>query len=285
MYDIIIIGKGPAGISASLYAKRAGLNVAIIANGYGNLEKADKVQNYFGTQPIISGMQLLTNGEKQAKALGVEIIQQEVVNLKWLDNFVVTTTQQSYECASLIIAVGVAKKQPTIAGMEQFVGKGISYCAICDAFFYRGKKVAVLGEGNYALHELQALSLAQECYVVTNGQQVTADFGTTTVIDKKIKSIGGNNVVEYIQFDDGDKLYVDGIFIALGQASSISFAKELGLEIIDNHLVVDRNMATNIAGIYCAGDCTGGLLQISKAVSDGAIAATNAIAYVKKLKK
>lgn len=282
MNEVIVIGKGPAGISASLYIKRGGIDVTIIANGHGSLEKADKVQNYFGTAPIVSGAELLQNGIKQAEALGIEIKNEEVVNIQWLDNFVVTTTKGKYEAKCLVLATGSARRSPKIVGLDKLVGHGVSYCAMCDAFFYRGKKVAIIGEGNYAQHEAEALLKCSERYILTNGKKAVGDFDGMKVVETKIKQIVGNEKVEQVLLEDGSKIDVDGVFVALGQANSSSFAKELGIFIEDNHLVVDKNMATSVPGIFCAGDCIGGLLQISKAVADGAIAGTSVVNFFKE---
>lgn len=281
MIDTIVIGKGPAGISAALYLKRAGKDVKVIASGYGALEKTDKIQNYYGTEPIVSGKELLERGIKQAKELDIDILDEEVVGIVWLDQFVVKTTKGDYETKSIIIATGAARNMPKIKGLYNLVGYGVSFCAICDAFFYRGKTIAVLGEGNYAKHELEALGGAKKAYILSNGKELTAEFNDNEVVTEKIVEIVGDSQVEAVMFESGKRLPVDGVFIALGQASCANLAKTLGLAVDGINIKVDKNMATNIPGIYCAGDCTGGLLQISKAVGEGAIAATGVINYIK----
>ena len=148
MYDVIVIGAGPAGISASLYAKRSNMNVLVLYNGESNLEKATEIENYYGFVDGISGKELYENGIKQAKNLGVEIRNEEVLYLeKKQENFKVNTADNEYLSKTVIIATGNKKLKPNIKGIEEFDGKGISYCAICDGFFYRNKNVAIIGNG------------------------------------------------------------------------------------------------------------------------------------------
>ena len=146
MYDIIIIGAGPAGISASLYAKRAGTNVLVLYNENTSLSKAEKIENYYGFPGGITGEDLYENGIKQAKELGVEIKKKEVIQIENLGNtFNVKTEEEIYETKAIILSTGNKKVRPNIKGIKEFEGKGVSYCAICDAFFYRNKNVAVIG--------------------------------------------------------------------------------------------------------------------------------------------
>ena len=146
MYDIVIIGAGPAGISAGLYAKRANTNVLILHYGDASLESAEKIDNYYGFPGGISGKNLYENGIKQAEKLGVEIIKKEVIQIENLGNtFNVKTEDVNYESKAIIISSGNKKVKPKIKGIKEFEGKGVSYCAICDAFFYKKKNVAIIG--------------------------------------------------------------------------------------------------------------------------------------------
>lgn len=148
MYDVIIIGSGPAGISAALYTQRGGLKTLIISKGSSSLEKAHKIQNYYGLVEEISGKELYKIGIEQAKRIGVEIIEDEVVQISNEKNFKVTTINAEYDATNVILATGINRKESTIKGIKEYEGKGISYCAVCDAFFFRGKDVAVIGDGN-----------------------------------------------------------------------------------------------------------------------------------------
>ena len=283
MYDIIIIGAGPAGISAGLYAKRAGANVLILYYGESNLDKAEKIDNYYGFVDGINGKTLYENGIEQAKKLRIEVRNEEVLHIEKVEDFTVKTTQGEYNSKSIIISTGNKKLRPNVKGVLQFEGKGISYCAICDGFFYRGKNVVVIGNGEFAVNEANDLkNIVNNVKILTNGLKIEAasDF---EIVTKKIKEIHGKDRVELIEFEDGTTLDVDGIFIALGKAGGSDFAKKMGVMLDKDNIIVDENMKTNIDGLYSCGDVTGGLLQVSKAVYDGAKAGLDAAKYVRKI--
>ena len=149
MYDVIIVGAGPAGVSAGLYAKRANLNVLILYHGESNLEKAMEIDNYYGFANGVDGATLYKNGISQAKNLGIDVRDEEVLNIEKIDNFIVQSVNGKYESKAVIIATGNKKLRPNIKGILDFEGKGISYCAICDGFFYRNKDVVVIGNGEF----------------------------------------------------------------------------------------------------------------------------------------
>lgn len=284
MYDVTIIGAGPAGISASLYAKRANLNVLVLYHGESNLEQATEIDNYYGFPGGISGKELYENGIKQAKDLGVDVIEKEVVKITNENKlFNVETVDGKYETKTIIFATGNKKIRPNIDGTLEFEGKGISYCAICDAFFYRKKNVAVIGNGEFAISEANELShVANSIKVLTNGlDKPECEFEVNT---KKIKSILGEKRVEKVQFEDGTEIEIDGIFIALGEASGSDFAKTLGIIQEGDNIKVNEKMKTNIEGIYACGNINGGLLQVCKAVYEGAQAGLSAVEFVRKLK-
>jgi thioredoxin reductase (NADPH) len=286
MYDLIIIGKGPAGLSASIYAVRAGLNVLVIGRDHGALEKAEKIENYLGFIEPLSGIELLANAEAQAKRLGVEIVQDEVTGVSWMENFEVHTTSESYSAASVVLATGIPRRKATVKGLTGFDGKGVSYCATCDGFFYRGKNVAVIGSGEYALKEAGELKpFAARITLLTNGREFEGSFTDDKIeLDKrKLKSVfGSEEKVGGLEFEDGSKLDVDGIFVAEGTASALDLALKLGLDNDGKVILVDESQATNLPGIFAAGDCTGGLLQVAVAVGEGARAGMSASAYVKE---
>lgn len=287
MSSVIIIGNGPAGISTALYTTRAGIDTIVIGKDQGSLEKASEIENYYGLTEPVSGAQLVENGIKGAKRLGAEIIHDEVLNISYDDQFIVVTNSKEYRADGLVIATGSSRNTPRIKGIKEFEGLGISYCATCDAFFYRGKDVAVLGHSNYALHEAKELAATSgSVTILTNGKD--PDFEITddniSVNTKKIKEITGDDLVNGLVFEDGSSLDISGIFIALGVAGSSDLARQIGAAIDGNKILVDENMATNIPGLYAAGDCTGGLLQISKAVYEGAKAGTELSKYLRQKK-
>ena len=279
MYDVIIIGSGPAGISAGIYLKRAKKNVLIISKGNSALEKAEKIDNYYGVLNV-SGKELYELGLKQAKALDIHIEDDEVTNISFENNFIVTTVNRQFESKYVIIATGTNRKTPNIKGIKEFEGKGVSYCAICDAFFYRNKDVAVIGNGNYAIHEANHLKpVAKSVTILTNGKEIVENRSMQEfeIEETPIREFRGSNVIEEIEFDNNNTKKIDGVFIAIGTASSTDLAKKIGAVVKNNNIVVDENMETTVKGMYACGDCTGGLLQVNKAVYEGAKAALSII--------
>ena len=283
MLDTIIIGNGPAGISAALYIQRAGLKSLIIGKDSGALAKAEKIENYYGFVNPISGKELVSNGLLQAKRLGAQYINDEVTGLSYDGNFTVYTANKNFSSKSVLIATGKVKNKPRFKGLEEFEGNGISYCAVCDGFFYRGKDVVVIGNSDYALHEAkELLPLVKSLTLLTDGNNLTINVPPSIKVNrKKIRSVEGTDFAEKISFEDGSKMHTDGIFIAAGSASSSDLAKKIGAEIDKDNIVVDENLHTNIDGLFAAGDCTGGMLQISKAVYEGSKAGTEIIKYVR----
>ena len=283
MSNVIIIGNGPAGISTALYTTRAGIDTTIIGKDSGSLGKASEIENYYGFEQPISGKDLIQNGIVQAKRLGAKMLTEEVVGISYTDKLVVLTKENEYLADSIVIATGSSRTTPSIKGLKEFEGHGVSYCAVCDAFFYRGKDVAVLGNGEYAIHEaLDLLPTSNSVTIITNGKQPTTPIPDNIKLNtNKVESLAGDEVLEKINFIDGSSLSVSGLFIAIGVAGSVDLAKKLGARTENNKIVTDEFMATNIPGLYAAGDCTGGLLQISKAVYEGALAGTEIIKFLR----
>lgn len=278
---VIIIGGGPAGVSASLYTVRAGIDTSLIIYEESALDKAENIENYYGFPGGISGAELKKRGLEQARALGVRILEEEVVGLA-MDfsdqkqsamELIVKTSQADHPADAVIIAMGSQRKAPDVEGIKEYEGKGVSYCAVCDGFFYRGKTVAVLGSGEYADSEARELEpLAAE---VIRLEDISA-----------IKRFSGNNDqdadrLRRVEFKDGTSKEIDGLFIAYGTAGPGDLAKKIGIMTEGSRIIVDEKMATNVPGIFAAGDCTGGMLQVSKAVADGAKAAASAIAHLR----
>ena len=284
MHDIVIIGKGPAGISAALYAVRAGMKTLVAGNGIGALERAKLIENYYGLENPLSGEEIQRRGENQLKALGGEILNTEVTGIGMEENFVVETAAGSFPCKAVIIAVGKSHKSVNIPGIAEFEGKGVSYCAVCDGFFFRGKSLGVLGSGEYALNEARHLSgFAKEITIFTNGKPFEAAGENPFKLDtRKIKTLLGETVLSGLGLEDGETAAIEGLFVAVGQASAADFAQKLGVMMEDGNITVDSDNMTNLPGIFAAGDCIGGLNQMSTAVGEGAVAGQRAAEYVKK---
>ena len=288
MYDVIIIGAGPAGISASLYTQRAGNKTLNIYQNDTSLSKAKKIENYYGFENGISGKDLYEAGIKQARNIGVTVLEEEVLRIDINEyGFKVVTSKDTYEAKSVIIAIGTKKNKVNIKGVKELEGRGISYCAICDGFFYKDRNVAVIGSGNYALSETNDLiNIAKKVTILTNGDQAP-EFRADNVeiLTKPIEEVAGENKVREVRFKDNTAIETDGVFIAQGTAGSIELAKKLGLITKGDKIAVNENMETNIKGIYACGDCTGGLLQVSKAVHEGTVAGLEVNKYLKTLNK
>ena len=172
MYDVIIIGAGPAGISASLYTRRANLKTLVLYSDKSSLEKTDKIENYYGFEDGIDGKELYFSGIKQTEKIETDVKKEEVVNIVNEDKkFSITTSKNKYMSKVVILATGNKKNKPQIDGIDRLEGKGISYCAICDGFFYKNKSVAVLGNSKYALSEVNDLiNVVKDITVLTNGK-------------------------------------------------------------------------------------------------------------------
>ena len=287
MKKAIIIGSGPAGISAALYLQRSGkVQTVVISKGIGALAKAEKIENFYGFSEPISGRELHENGIEGAKRLGVQFIEEEVVSLSYNAEMhpIVSTTQQDHSADAVLIATGTSRKTVPIKGLKEHEGKGVSYCAVCDAFFFRKRPVCVIGNGEYAVHEAEVLaSTSGSVTILTNGLKMASEVPESiTVIDKKIVSVNGEVTVESVQFEDGDTLEVKGVFVALGVAGSGELARKVGAETENGRIKVNEKMQTNLPGLYAAGDCTGGMLQVYKAVYDGATAGLAMLEYLKQ---
>ena len=288
MTKLIIIGDGPAGASAALYTLRGNIDTTVISKGYGALEKAHAIENYYGLATPLPGKELHDLGVSQVRKLGADIVSKEVVGISFDGKFKILTADEEFSADALIIATGTSRKVPRIKGIADFEGLGVSYCAVCDGFFHRGKDVAVLGSGKYALHEAQALlPIAGSVTVLTDGTSPEVEFPSEIKVDeRKISHLDGSPMaLSTVVFDDSSSMTISGLFIAQGSASSTDLARKVGIATDSNKIVVDENMATNIPGIFACGDCTGGLLQVSKAVYDGATAGNSVVKYLRELTK
>lgn len=286
-YDVIIIGKGPAGLSASLYTARGNMKTLIIGKT-SVLTKGERIENYCCTEPE-SGEDLIAKGVDQAKSFGVEMVEEDVLDIKKEDDFIITTDKNKYSSKSIIIATGQDRKQIPIKNIEKYENKGVHYCAVCDGFFYTDKKVGILGYTDYAIHELMEIRRnTKEITLLTNGKELDVSEKNKQFLEennievnrKKVQSTEGDEALAKIIYQDGKEEKFDGIFVAYGSASSIDFARKLGIMTENDSIKVDASQQTNIEGVFAAGDCTGGLTQVATAVGQGAVAGQKVKAYV-----
>ena len=247
------------------------------------------IQNYYGLEQAISGKELEEKGIVGARELGISIVEDELVMLEYNSDFTgfrATSPKKTYEADSIIIAAGTTRKSPKITGLKEMEGHGVSYCAVCDGFFYRGKTAAVLGAGDYAVHEVEALlPHAAKVILFTQGEEAPVNLPSSVEVHKEeVVSLEGTTRVEGAVLANGERVATDGLFIALGTASGSDLARKLGIFLEGQNIKVDEHAATNVPGIFAAGDCTGGLLQVSKAVYQGAEAGLSAVRYLKEHK-
>jgi len=273
MYDVIIIGKGPAGISASLYTSRANLKTLVIA-------KAE----------INSCESLLQERKTQGVNLGVDMVEEEVISIKKSDFFEVITANNKFIAKSLLIATGQTNKKLKVDRLSDFEGKGVSHCTSCDGFFYDGLKVGLIGFKDYAIYEaLELKAYTEDITIFTNGRELelTDNFKkyeqSFKINYKDIKRLEGNDFLEKIIFNDDKTEAVDGIFIAYESAATVDFANKLGLVTNGEFISVDINQQTNVKGVFAAGGCTGDLMQINNAVAQGAMTGKSIIEYVRNI--
>lgn len=292
MYDVIIVGAGPAGLSAAVYCSRGRTKTLVIGDiTQSRACKAKELDNYLGFPSGISGRKFVELGAAQVERFGGKIVPGEVVGIKPFDQFEVELASGSkYQAKAIILATGVSSKASGIRNEEALVGMGVSYCANCDAFFYRDRRVAIIGSANLAAKEaLELLPHTRDVTIFSHGQtfEISPNLleelqnEKVTLRDEKVVEFVGNGRLEALRLDSGELWAVDGAFLAHGTASSLDFARTLGLQIDKNHIVVDADGKTNFPGVFAAGDCAGPPLQAAKAVGQGCCAAIAAMAYVR----
>lgn len=299
-YDLIIIGSGIAGITAAIYAKRSNLNVLIIEKSApgGLLNKIDKINNYPGFTEI-TGPELAEKLFLQLKELNVEIKYEEVINVE-LENELrkVETKNNDYYTKAILIATGRTPKKIGLQNEESLYGKGLSTCALCDANFFRGKDVAVIGGGNSALSEaLYLANIVNKVYLIHRRDSFKADYSLIEQVNKKenievvynsnVTNINTeNNMISNIELDNDTKIDVSGIFVYIGFVPGINFIERLGITNDKGYIVTNGFGETNVPGIYAAGDIIEKqIYQLVTAASEGAIAAININSYCKTMNK
>lgn len=286
MRKCVIIGAGPAGMAAALYLKRAGIEPVIIEKEVpgGEMLKTKTIENYLGFESIDGG-ELALKMNKQLKDLGVLIVKDKVLNVIKKDKFEVQLELETIECDYVIVATGRTPRKLGLRGEEELTGRGISYCAVCDGAFYRGKEVAVIGGGDSALTE--ALYLADLCskvYVIARRDLRASDVLQNRVKNKEnivvLKNVQVSNLeyenekLSQIILDDGQTLPVSGMFIAIGGMPELGFLNEMDIEMKNGYIVTNDRMESSVKGLYAIGDVRyKDFYQIVTAVSDGAIAA------------
>lgn len=295
MYDVIIIGCGPAGMTAAIYLKQAGINVAIIEKNApgGNMNMALNIKNYPGFSEI-KGAMLSLNMFNQIRALEIPYIYGEVIAINDRETKQVITNKDTYEAKYLIIASGRKNKELRLMNEKQYLGNGISYCAICDGSLYKNKEVIIVGNNKETIEEAIYLSELASSVTIVNEKQ---DFDIKEELKQKLlsksniyylnnskitKLIGDDNLeqveIKNIVYNESFIKQIDGLFISIGYEPNSRFFSDLGIRTENEYIVVDENNKTNIKNIYAVGDIVKkNLYQVVTATSDGATAAYDII--------
>ena len=276
-YDIIVLGSGPAGLAAAVAARGRDKSVLVIGNRWQDspLAKAERVDNYLGL-PGRTGAEMLETFYQHAAGMGVEFVVGKAISLMAWNGFMVTVGSQVYEGKALILAPGVVR-QAKYPGEEEYLGRGVSYCATCDGMLYRGRQVMVVGRSADAPQEANYLkSLGCQVTYVSPQPPKGLDSGIPFVKAGKLAVKGGQTVTGLEA--DGALLPCDGVFILRQAVAPTDLLPTLETE--EGYIKVDRRMATNVEGVFAAGDCTGAPLQVAKAVGEGHVAALSACEYL-----
>ncbi len=291
MYDVIVIGKGPAGLSAALYLGREGYKVLVIGKD-GNLEKCKELDNFLGIN-VITGSEFIKISERQVINVGVKINKEKVLKLSEVNNeFNVITDIGEYNSKAIVLALGAKKSDVKIKNINKFIGKGVSYCVPCDGFFYKNKNVGVVGSSEYAVEEaLNLKNYTDNITIFTNGKDMDninekyiEKLTLFNIDNRKIHSVIGDSELSHIVFNEENKVGIDGIFIANDTPNIDDLSNSIGIMTENNKIIIDENNMTNIKGIFVCGDMINNFKQVSTAVGSGAVAGYACIKYLLNLK-
>ncbi len=303
LYDVIIIGAGPAGLAAGIYAARMKMRTLILESTLpgGRAVYAPLVENFPGFPEGITGAELTDKMVKQTERFGAEIrSSEEVLDIGLEDKIrTVVTRSGKFQGLSVIVTTGTQQKKLQLPGESEYIGRGISYCSVCDGPFFRNKTVAVVGSNDHALEDALNLSkFSKKVILVSHKEEFEAakmlieevkKKTNIQIVKAKMKEIVGNGFVKALRVQDSngkeDMLHVDGVFILIGSTPMTEVVKKAGVSLDERGCVkVDRRQATNIEGVFAAGDCTCGGMQVITAAGEGATAAVQAYRYIKDIK-
>ncbi len=289
--DVAIIGCGPAGLSAGIYTGRAGLRTVVIGiPEKSQAQIAPNIENYLGFPDGIAGPMLINKGIIQCMKFGVRFVKEEVVSAQQDKQFMIkTNTGKQFNARAMIIAAGTPIKL-SVKNEDKLAGRGVHYCVNCDGPVYKGKKIAVIGNGDHAAEAaIEALSYTKDITIIANSDKFEFSDAYHTELTKwqiktilsRVREFKGDRFLETIVMEDGTELKFSGVFMASGVAGALDFAANLGLEIENNMLVADDDNKTNLAGVFAAGNCAGKCRQIAKNAGDGCNAGLSAIKYLR----
>ena len=288
MSNIVIIGSGPAGVSAALYTARAGVDTTVLTRGPGALDRAELIQNYYGFAAPISGAELERQGIEGAKAVGVKFVTTEAVGLTYTDKLTVETLDGDYPADAVILATGASRATPRIPGLAGLEGHGVSYCATCDAFAVRGRKAIVIGYDKEAESEADFLSqMAQSVtYIPMYKDEPSVSEKVTVLREMPVEILGaemdGMTMVSALKTRTAEH-QADMVFILRDTISPTHLIP--GLQMDGNHVAVNLQMETNLPGCFACGDLAGKPYQYIKSAGQGNVAALAAVGYLSSLKE
>jgi thioredoxin reductase (NADPH) len=301
LYDVIIIGGGPAGLTAAIYTGRASLKTLVMESAVigGNAALTDQIDNYPGFPFGINGSELIENFRKQAERFGAELMMEDVIGIENTpEGKKVITEGGDYYARALVIAMGARRRELGVAGEKDYLGRGVSYCATCDGMFYQGVPVAVVGGGDSAVKEaLYLADIASRVYLIhrregfranqTSLDKMMVNDKIELKLNKVVNRIEGDTMMQRLCIKDvingeEEKLEVEGVFVSIGFVAASDFIGE-ALETRDGYIVTDEEMRTSAEGIFAAGDIRAkNARQIATAVGDGALAGIAVTEYLKE---
>ena len=293
--DVAVIGSGPAGIQAAIHAARRKVSVVIIGKPQNSAMAGARIENYFGIPGAMNGDMILKNGVGQAKIFGCTVMEKNIIAASNVGEKFSLTTEDDEEiiAKAVIIATGISRKGLNVPGEKTLFGKGVSYCAVCDCGFYRGKTVVIVGDETEAAVSAELMTrYASKVYWVyrtidaSRNVVAKAENAGVKMINSGIKSIVGSDRVESVILENGDTIPTDGVFIELGAKSSADIATDLDvIPQMDDSIKVNDRCETDVAGVFACGDVTGKPWQVARAVGQGCVAGTSAAEYVKGVKE
>ncbi|MBM4248295.1 MAG: NAD(P)/FAD-dependent oxidoreductase [Euryarchaeota archaeon] len=292
IHDIVILGSGPAGIQAGIHSARRGMGVLVLGKPQNSAIMKGHFENYAFVEGPVDGEALMKAGLAQVRKAGATLLEEDAVSLETAEGGFKVRTESGQEaaCRAVVLATGAARKRLGVPGERELEGKGVSYCADCDAGFFKKKRVVVTGDGSAAasgalhlLHFTQDVTLVAGKLAIAPALSEELRASRVRIIEgQKIKSITGDDQVREAVLSDGTSLPADGVFIETGAKGILELGASLGLALNEEgHLAVGRDMATNVPGLFAAGDVTGPPWQMAKAVGEGCVAGLSAAVHVK----
>ncbi len=298
LYDVVIIGAGPAGIQAAIHASRKKTRVLLLGRAENSALYAAHVENYAFCEGVREGADMLETGHRQAARFGAELQPHDVLKITQTDDRfrLELESGREIESRSLIFAMGVSKKKLAVDGEKELQGRGVSYCVDCDANFYRGATVAVVGNRSAAVDgALTLLGYADRVYLIAGTLDVSPELRerldaseVELISDTWPEAIEGEQAVTGLRLDNGTTLAVDGVFIELGSKGALELATQIDVQLdleTFKYIAVSRKQETNVAGVYAAGDIVGPPYQMAKAVGEGCVAGMEAATFARRARK